>query len=568
MLTLKLFLSSPADVAEERRLAIETVRALEDSPWLRERVNLVVLAWDDPVAAAPLDAGETPQKSINRWSGRPADCDLTIVVLWGRIGTPLPAQMRRPDGTRFESGTVWEVEDARAAQRPVFVYRRTDKPRIELDDPDFAAKRAQYDALQRWFDGLRDADGAWRAGVNEYASPAQFQTLLRAHLEAFIVRALAGAGPPPVLQASAAPTSAASPAGAPGTAASAAAPSTATPSTAPGRAPVQGPPPARRWLLPVGAGGALVALALAFGLRPGQSPERAAVPAAAGATGAAQPVPQGAGPQPVPALAPAPGVVPSGTSRVELPQVRLDGPAAVSFGTVRASTYSVLALEPELGSSQTWRLRVRVRLSAAPNSGGMNFWDSSFRLLVDGVPRAPVSNLNEIVESGAAKDGDVLFDVPWAVQSLVLAVRHYGETAELPLAVSGTRAPVPPSLPPGPRRVTLDGPAELSFAKSPRTTYTVLALASERRRPGVLGLRFRIRMHVLDGAGANFWDDRFRLLVDGVPRAPDSNLNLVVDAAAAKDGEITFEVPESARQLALRVVHTADAFADLPLKLD
>lgn len=31
MLNLKIFLSSPGDVAEERRLAMETVRALEDS---------------------------------------------------------------------------------------------------------------------------------------------------------------------------------------------------------------------------------------------------------------------------------------------------------------------------------------------------------------------------------------------------------------------------------------------------------------------------------------------------------------------------------------------------------
>ena len=73
MLTLKVFLSSPGDVVEERRLAVETVRALEDSPLLRERVNLIVVAWDDPVAGSPLDARETPQSSVNRWSGAVSD---------------------------------------------------------------------------------------------------------------------------------------------------------------------------------------------------------------------------------------------------------------------------------------------------------------------------------------------------------------------------------------------------------------------------------------------------------------------------------------------------------------
>jgi hypothetical protein len=51
MLTIRVFVSSPGDVAEERRIAVETLRALEASPLLRERVNLLVVAWDDPVAA-------------------------------------------------------------------------------------------------------------------------------------------------------------------------------------------------------------------------------------------------------------------------------------------------------------------------------------------------------------------------------------------------------------------------------------------------------------------------------------------------------------------------------------
>jgi hypothetical protein len=108
----------------------------------------------------------------------------------------------------------------------------------------------------------------------------------------------------------------------------------------------------------------------------------------------------------------------------------------------------------------------------------------------------------------------------------------------------------------------------MSFPTSPRTTYSILAVASEARRPGVWGLRVRMRMHVLDGADANFWDARFRLLVDGVPRAPDSSLNEVVAGGAAKDADLTFEVPDAARGLTLRVVHSPDRVADVPLKVD
>jgi len=153
------------------------------------------------------------------------------------------------------------------------------------------------------------------------------------------------------------------------------------------------------------------------------------------------------------------------------------------------------------------------------------------------------------------------------VQTLALRIHHYAETADLPLAVSGTRASEPPTLPTGPRRVTLDGPAELAFTSSPHAIYTILAVASEARRPGVFGLRVRMRMLVQDRYDANFWDDRFRLLVDGKPLEPDSRLNEVVGGNAAKDADITFEVPETARALVLHVKNNAKDSADVPLKL-
>ncbi|MEO6743749.1 MAG: hypothetical protein ABIS28_12425 [Caldimonas sp.] len=578
MLTLRVFLSSPGDVAEERRLAVETVRALEDSPLLRERVNLIVVAWDDPVAGSPLDARETPQSSVNRWSGRPADCDLTIVVLWSRLGTPLSPTMTRTDGSRFASGTVWEVEDAIAADRPVFVYRRTEKPRIDLDDADFDAKRSQYDAVRRWFETLRDADGA-RTGVNEYATPAQFQQLLRAHLEAFIGRRLAALAAPGTTIAAApatdAPPAAVGPApsrqtrtaaepsrrAANGDNATAAA-TTATLPNATGPAPT-----ARlRWLVPALSVGIVVIGAIAWSLRSGGTSERPGQPPSSSAsTGSTNTTPSTEGPSNTVASDKVTSKPPASASA--LPQVRLAGPADAVFTAMRGSTYSVVTLTPENGTNAQWRLRLRVRLKTGQQSGGMNFWDSAFRLVIDGVPRAAVSTLNEVVDGGASKEGEIVFALPWAVQTLALRIHHYGETADLPLAVTGARASEPPSVPPGPRRVTLDGPAELAFTASPHAIYTILAVGSEARRPGVFGLRVRMRMLVLDRYEANFWDDRFRLLVDGQPLEPDSRLNEVVGGNAAKDADVTFEVPDNARALVLHVQNNPKDSADVPLKL-
>ena len=130
-----------------------------------------IVAWDDEHAAAPMDARETPQASVNRYTGRPADCDLTLVILWSRIGTRLPPGLTRPDGSRYESGTVWEYEDALAADKPVFVYRRTEKPKIDLDDAEFDKKRAQYAAVKAFVGQFENPDGSLRAGFTTTRRP-------------------------------------------------------------------------------------------------------------------------------------------------------------------------------------------------------------------------------------------------------------------------------------------------------------------------------------------------------------------------------------------------------------
>ena len=129
---LKIFLSSPGDVAEERRLALKLIRDIPNEPFPKGRVTLEVIAWDDDQAPTPMLGNETPQRSVSRYAGLPSECDLTLVILWSRLGTPLPAEEERHDGTRYKSGTVWEYEDALKAKREVMVYRRTEKPRVRL----------------------------------------------------------------------------------------------------------------------------------------------------------------------------------------------------------------------------------------------------------------------------------------------------------------------------------------------------------------------------------------------------------------------------------------------------
>jgi hypothetical protein len=74
----------------------------------------------------------------------------------------------------------------------------------------------------------------------------------------------------------------------------------------------------------------------------------------------------------------------------------------------------------------------------------VNFWDRSFRLLVDDVPRAPISGLNEVVEGQSAKEGDIVFEVPTGEDKVVLQISAptasgTDETTEIPFDLTAAK---------------------------------------------------------------------------------------------------------------------------------
>ena len=111
---LRVFLASPGDVADERKQARKLIeQQLRRDPSFRHRAALEAVTWDDPDAPIPMLAQLTPQEAVDRFGPRPSACDIVVVILWARMGTPLPPEKyRKPDGTTYLSGTEWEYEDA------------------------------------------------------------------------------------------------------------------------------------------------------------------------------------------------------------------------------------------------------------------------------------------------------------------------------------------------------------------------------------------------------------------------------------------------------------------------
>jgi hypothetical protein len=100
-------------------------------------------------------------------------------------------------------------------------------------------------------------------------------------------------------------------------------------------------------------------------------------------------------------------------------------------------------------------------------------------------------------------------------------------------------------------------------------TYEILAAQAERRSVGKLGLTLTIRMTNNGPADVGFYTDTFRLLVDGVPRVPVNRLVDDVDARSAKESPIEFEMPDTAKSLALQVLvgESQDDIANIAMTL-
>ncbi|HVO69566.1 MAG TPA: AAA family ATPase, partial [Aggregatilineaceae bacterium] len=205
-LHIRIFLSSPGDVADERSVALQVLERVQYDPLLRGQITVEVIAWDKPGADTPLLATMTPQEAINQGLPTPAECDIVVVIFWARMGTPLPDEYVKPDGSRYLSGTEWEYENAlqasRAANRPlVVVYRRMQDVSFNPRDPDFGPKVGQWQRVEAFFAAFVNPDGSIRQGHNQYQTPDDFREKFETHLRGLVKRLLEEPPPSPVVAA-------------------------------------------------------------------------------------------------------------------------------------------------------------------------------------------------------------------------------------------------------------------------------------------------------------------------------------------------------------------------------
>jgi WD40 repeat protein len=186
--TIRIFISSPADVRPERLLAERIVARLDREFGYHLRVEAVL--WE----REPLVVTHHFQDPEN--IPEPSGTDVVVVILWSRLGLLLPQdQYRGAISGRPVTGTEWEFEDALKAARAggvpeLLLYRKTKKVTVSLDDDvelerQREQKRLVEDFMGRWFGG---GEGPLRAASRSFETTQQFEEMLYDHLRELLER--------------------------------------------------------------------------------------------------------------------------------------------------------------------------------------------------------------------------------------------------------------------------------------------------------------------------------------------------------------------------------------------
>ncbi len=188
--TLRVFISSPNDVRPERLIAERVVQRLGRE--FAYHLKLEPVMWE----REPLVASRHFQEGITL----PRDTDIVVVILWSRLGVPLPTdKFPGPISGKPVTGTEWEFEDALKSSRErklpdLLMYRKKATVTGSLDDEEvvqqqLAQKRQVEDFFKVWF--TDQSAQSFTAAFREFTDALAFEDLLETHLRELLRKRLA-----------------------------------------------------------------------------------------------------------------------------------------------------------------------------------------------------------------------------------------------------------------------------------------------------------------------------------------------------------------------------------------
>ena len=185
---LQIFISSPGDVIPERKIVRRLINELNEE--LVDRVFLTPIFWEDE----PLLASDTFQAQI--YPAR--ESDIYIGIFWSRLGSPLPENIKREDGSRYLSGSEYEFEDAMMGFREngkpdILVYKKMAEPMVGLNDKGLIMSRLEQnerldDFVRHWF--MTEDGESYIGAFHGFQTDEQFEDMISKHLRKLVLKQL------------------------------------------------------------------------------------------------------------------------------------------------------------------------------------------------------------------------------------------------------------------------------------------------------------------------------------------------------------------------------------------
>jgi WD40 repeat protein/energy-coupling factor transporter ATP-binding protein EcfA2 len=189
---LRIFVSSPGDVAAAREVAALTIERLAQDYARFVRVEPYLWEFEAMVASGHFQDSIEP----------PSAFDVVVLIVWSRLGTLLPKrtavrEYRGIDGRCPVTGTEWEFEEAlHAAQQSgapdLLVYRNLKPALFHTNDPDrFEQQSRQLKALNGFWERHFASPVMFLGAYTSFSSDAEFAAAFENHLRRLIEKRIA-----------------------------------------------------------------------------------------------------------------------------------------------------------------------------------------------------------------------------------------------------------------------------------------------------------------------------------------------------------------------------------------
>jgi tetratricopeptide (TPR) repeat protein len=177
--TMKIFISSPSDLSEERDAIKRVLEDLNNSPTYEARLKLLPFAYEDH---APALVGKGAQNIIDEHMLPVEDADIVICMFWLRMGTPTPDLINPATNQPYQSGTEYEFLTAyEALQRqgmPQILLYRCIRPPQDL----LLLDVGQYAAVEAFFRRFSSSD-TFKGLIGQFRETSELERKVRAALE-------------------------------------------------------------------------------------------------------------------------------------------------------------------------------------------------------------------------------------------------------------------------------------------------------------------------------------------------------------------------------------------------